>query len=205
MKEIITDKRVSKNLQPAEVAIEKIAEQFKQILYILGLDADDESISDTPKRVAKMYVNEIFSGLRDPFPKITTFPNDENYDQILLERNITLTSTCEHHFVTFEGFAHIAYLPGTRVIGLSKFSRIVQYFSSRPQLQERLTQQIGKCLSEILETEDVAVVIQAKHLCCSTRGAKDPNCSTTTSYMSGIFRNNMEVRSEFFSLLGFKL
>jgi GTP cyclohydrolase I len=169
---------------------EKIAHLFNQIMDVLGLDLTDDSLKDTPKRVAKMYVDEIFSGL-NPLnkPKISLFENKYQYNQMLIEKNITFFSNCEHHFVPFTGQAHIAYVSSGKVIGLSKLNRIVQYYAKRPQVQERLTNQIAEDLKVILNTEDIAVIIDAKHLCVSSRGVKDNTSTTITSYYGGIFEN----------------
>ncbi len=170
---------------------EIIAEHFRAIMETLGLDLDDDSLMGTPYRVAKMYVEEIFHGL-DPNnkPKIALFENKYQYNEMLVEKNITFYSNCEHHFVPIIGKAHIAYISSGKVIGLSKINRIVDYFARRPQVQERLTNQIGNELKDILGTEDVAVVIDAKHLCVSSRGIKDDTSSTTTSFYSGKFKSN---------------
>ena len=149
--------------------IDRIRFHFAEIMTVLGLDLNDESLRDTPNRVAKMYVKEVFSGLDpDNFPSISLFKNNYKYNQMLLERNITFYSYCEHHFVPIIGKAHVAYVPEKYVIGLSKLNRIVQYFSRRPQVQERLTEQIAESLKKHLQTESVAVVIEADHLCVSS-------------------------------------
>ena len=181
---------------------EIIAQHFKGIMQTLGLDLTDDSLKGTPKRVAKMYVEEIFNGL-DPKnkPKIALFDNKYQYNEMLVEKNITFYSNCEHHFVPIIGKAHISYISSGKVIGLSKINRIVQYFAKRPQVQERLTNQIGNELKEILDTEDVAVVIDAKHLCVSSRGIKDDTSSTTTSYYSGAFKT-VSTKKEFLHYLG---
>ncbi|AXT55661.1 GTP cyclohydrolase I FolE [Aquimarina sp. MMG015] len=168
---------------------EKIAYLFKEIMDVMGLDLTDDSLKGTPDRVAKMYIEEIFSGL-DPRnkPKVALFDNKYKYEQMLVEKNITFYSNCEHHFVPIIGKAHIAYISSGKVIGLSKLNRIVQYFAKRPQVQERLTNQIAMELKEILRTEDVAVIIDAKHLCVSSRGVKDDTSATVTSYYGGVFR-----------------
>ena len=160
---------------------EKISYLFKQIMLVMGLDLTDDSLKDTPKRVAKMYIDEIFSGL-NPInkPKISLFENKYQYNQMLVEKNITFYSNCEHHFVPFTGQAHIAYISSGKVIGLSKLNRIVQYYAKRPQVQERLTNQIAIDLKNILNTEDIAVIINAKHLCVSSRGIKDDTSVTVT-------------------------
>jgi GTP cyclohydrolase I len=181
--------------------VEKISSLFKEIMIELGLDLNDESLVETPHRVAKMYVEELFASVNTEPPVVKVFPNDEEYDQMLIEKDITINSVCEHHFVPITGVCHIAYLPEDKIVGLSKLIRVAQYFSKRPQVQERLTQQIGKYLSEVLATKSVAVVVHAKHHCCSMRGAKDPNSSTITSYLGGLFREQPEVRQEFFNLI----
>ena len=163
--------------------IELIAERFQEIMQIIGLDLTDDSLQDTPKRVAKMYVEEIFSGLNpENKPSIALFENKYAYNEMLVEKNITLFSNCEHHFVPIIGKAHIGYISSGKVIGLSKLNRVVQYFSKRPQVQERLTNQIAKELQDILGTEDVAVIIDAEHLCVSSRGVQDVNSATVTSF-----------------------
>jgi GTP cyclohydrolase IA len=168
--------------------IEKIALHFGQIMDILGLDRTDDSLSGTPRRVAKMYVKEIFSGLiPENFPDIKLFDNKYKYQQMLVEKNILFYSNCEHHFVPIIGKAHVAYISSGKVIGLSKINRVVQHFAKRPQVQERLTMQITDALKRVLETEDVAVIIDATHLCVSSRGVKDVNSSTVTSHFSGQF------------------
>ena len=180
---------------------EKIAKHFKEIMLTLGLDLDDDSLKGTPERVAKMYVEEIFSGL-DPSnkPKPALFENKYAYNEMLVEKNITLYSNCEHHFVPIIGKAHIAYISNGKVIGLSKLNRIAQYFAKRPQVQERLTVQIARELQDILDTEDVAVIIDARHLCVSSRGVKDVNSDTVTSFFGGQF-NDEDRKREFFSYL----
>lgn len=185
---------------------EKIEEHYRGIMQTLGLDLNDESLKDTPKRVAKMYVDEIFSGLeKERFPKIMTVPNDMDYNQILLERNIKVHSVCEHHIQPIIGVCHVAYIPkskadGGKVIGLSKLNRIVDYFSRRPQVQERLTEQIFNKLVEVLGTEDVAVIVDAKHFCVIARGIQDQNSSTATSKLGGSFKTP-ETRKELMDLI----
>ena len=169
--------------------IETIRFHFSKIMETLGLDLERESLKDTPNRVAKMYVNEIFSGLNPKnFPAITLFDNELEYEEMLLERDITLYSYCEHHFVPFIGKVHIAYFPNEKIIGLSKLNRIVQFFASKPQVQENLTMEIAKCLQAILNTNDVAVYIKASHLCVASRGIKDTNSLTHTSFYGGTFK-----------------
>jgi GTP cyclohydrolase I len=174
--------------QSDEQKIEAISGHFRQIMNILGLDLSDDSLKGTPGRVAKMYVKEIFSGLNPRNkPNLTLFENKYQYNQMLVEKNITVFSNCEHHFVPIIGKAHIAYVSSGMVIGLSKLNRIVQYYAQRPQVQERLTIQIANELKSVLETEDVAVVIDAAHLCVSSRGIKDTNSTTITAEYSGVF------------------
>jgi GTP cyclohydrolase I len=184
-----------------DLKIELISKKFKDIMDILGLDLTDDSLKDTPKRVAKMYVKEIFSGLNPANkPKIALFENKYKYDEMVLEKNITFYSNCEHHFVPIIGKAHVAYISNGTVIGLSKLNRIVEYFAKRPQVQERLTMQIAAELKKILNTEDVAVIIDAKHLCVSMRGVKDESSATVTATYSGKFKNE-DVKKEFLSYL----
>jgi GTP cyclohydrolase I len=167
---------------------EKIAILFEEIMDVMGLDLTDDSLRGTPKRVAKMYIDEIFSGLNPKNkPKVALFDNKYQYNQMLVEKNITFYSNCEHHFVPIIGKAHVAYISSGKVIGLSKLNRIVQYYAKRPQVQERLTNQIANELKTILETEDVAVIIDAKHLCVSSRGIKDDTSATVTAYYDGQF------------------
>ena len=167
---------------------DKISDLFAQIMDVMGLDLTDDSLRGTPNRVAKMYIDEIFSGLNPANkPKIALFENKYKYNQMLVEKNITFYSNCEHHFVPIIGQAHIAYISSGKVIGLSKLNRIVQYYAKRPQVQERLTNQIAMDLKDILNTEDIAVIIDAKHLCVSSRGVKDDTSATVTSYYSGVF------------------
>ena len=167
---------------------ENIALLFAQIMDILGLDLNDDSLRGTPQRVAKMYIDEIFSGL-DPKnkPKVALFDNKYQYNQMLVEKDITFYSNCEHHFVPIIGKAHVAYISSGKVIGLSKLNRMVQYYAKRPQVQERLTNQIAVELQQLLNTEDVAVIIDAKHLCVSSRGVQDDSSATVTSFYGGKF------------------
>lgn len=178
--------------------IAQIKYHFGEIMDILGLDLTDDSLQGTPERVAKMYVEEIFEGLNPADkPEITLFENKYQYEQMLVEKNITVHSHCEHHFVPILGKAHIAYVSNGYVIGLSKINRIVRYFSKRPQVQERLTEQIAEELKRILKTDDVAVYIDASHMCVSTRGIEDSASTTVTSHYSGIFKTNDQKRNEF--------
>ncbi len=181
--------------------IKAIEYYFAQILEELGLDLTDDSLSGTPYRVAKMYVKELFYGL-DPKnkPKISLFDNKYGYGKMLVEKNISLDSLCEHHFLPINGYAHVAYIPKDKVIGLSKINRVVDYYAHRPQVQERLSLQILNELKETLQTEDVMVMISAKHLCVSQRGIKDKESSTTTLEYSGRF-NEKSYRDEFFNCI----
>lgn len=175
----------------------KIEFHFRHIMETLGLDLTDDSLKGTPKRVAKMYIDEIFSGLNPAnAPKIALFDNKYQYNGMLVEKNISFYSNCEHHFVPIMGKAHVAYISNGKVIGLSKLNRIVQHFAKRPQVQERLTMQIAKELRKILGTDDVAVLIDAKHLCVSSRGIKDESSATVTSYYGGQFLQE-SVKAEF--------
>ncbi len=186
-----------------QLKIELIEEKFFEIMNILGLDMEDDSLKGTPHRVAKMYVKEIFSGLNPANkPKIALFKNKYKYKEMLVEKDITFYSNCEHHFVPIIGKAHVAYISNGSVIGLSKINRIVNYYAKRPQVQERLTIQIANALKEALGTEDLAVVIDAHHLCVSSRGIQDVNSSTITSSYSGKFLNEQN-RSEFLNYTGF--
>lgn len=181
--------------------IQVITNHFKEIMKVLGLDVNDDSLKETPHRIAKMYVSEIFSGLNPKNkPDITLFENKYQYKEMLVEKNITLNSFCEHHFVPIVGKAHVAYISSGKVIGLSKINRLVQYYSKRPQVQERLTIQIAEALKKVLNTKDVAVMIDAKHFCVSSRGIKDEASSTITSNFSGKFLNE-QYKNEFLSYL----
>ena len=184
-----------------DVKIKNIQKHFRKIVDELGLDLKDDSISGTPYRVAKMFVKEIFSGLNPQNkPKISLFDNKYNYNKMLIEKNINLNSTCEHHFLPITGKAHVSYISSGKVIGLSKLNRIVKYYSQRPQVQERLTTQIYNELKDILDTDSVMVVLEAKHLCVSSRGIKDYSSSTITEMYGGDF-NIYNKRDEFYKLL----
>ena len=191
----------SDNSLSKEAKIAKISESFTDIMLTLGLDLNDDSLVDTPQRVAKMFVNEIYWGL-DPesFPKCTAIENKMDYDEMITVKDIKVMSNCEHHFVTIDGFADVAYIPKDKVLGLSKINRIVNYFSRRPQVQERLTNQIFHSLSYILGTDDVAVVIDATHYCVKARGVEDGSSHTVSSKLGGIFKSNPATRAEFLSL-----
>ncbi len=181
--------------------IELIQHHFKEIMHILGLDLSDDSLSGTPYRVAKMYVKEVFSGLNPVNkPAATLFENKYEYNEMLIEKDITLFSYCEHHFVPIVGKVHIAYISNGQVIGLSKINRLVQYFAKRPQVQERLTNQIAEGLKQALQSDDIAVIIDAVHLCVSSRGIKDTNTSTITAHYSGKFQDE-KTKTEFITLI----
>ena len=181
--------------------IEQIEKSFKYIMQVLGLDLNDDSLIETPKRVAKMMVTEIFWGLDyDAFPKCTTVDNKMKYNEMVVERNVNVQSNCEHHFVVIDGLATVAYVPRQRVLGLSKINRIVEYFSKRPQIQERLTEQVFHALCFILETDDVAVMIDAQHYCVKSRGVEDTGSSTVTVRLGGGFKTDPEVRNEFYQI-----
>ena len=185
-----------------DTKIEMIEKHFKGIMEIMGLDLSDDSLKGTPKRVAKMYIKEIFSGLNPANkPDMKLFDNKYQYNQMLVEKDITLYSNCEHHFVPIIGKAHVAYISSGKVIGLSKLNRIVQYYAQRPQVQERLNIQIANELKKVLDTEDVAVVIEATHLCVSSRGIKDTQSSTVTAEYGGKFLD-LNTRNEFLKYVG---
>lgn len=186
-----------------EEKIEKISASFKDIMLTLGMDLNDDSLKNTPKRVAKAYINELFSGL-DPknMPKMSSFENKYRYNQMLVEKDIVVYSTCEHHFLPIVGRAHVGYISNGRVIGLSKMNRIVQYYAKRPQVQERLTMQIVKSMQDTLGTADVACVIEAKHLCVNSRGVNDIDSSTVTAELGGIFGSDPDTRKEFLHYIG---
>lgn len=184
-------------VQDDELKIELIAKHFKEIMHILGLDLEDDSLKGTPQRVAKMYVQEIFSGLNPKNkPEVKLFENKYKYNEMLVEKDIEFHSNCEHHFVPIIGKAHVAYLSNGKVVGLSKINRIVHYFARRPQVQERMTMQIANHLREVLGTDDVAVMLQAEHLCVSMRGIQDHGSSTVTAEYCGRFKED-RYRNEF--------
>ncbi|MBD2714693.1 GTP cyclohydrolase I FolE [Microvirga sp. STR05] len=186
-----------------EEKIAGITDHFREIMQLLGLDLTDDSLAGTPRRVAKMYVQEWFRGLHPEHrPEVRLFDNRYQYGQMLLERDITLFSCCEHHFVPIIGKAHVAYLPGENVVGLSKLNRVVQYYARRPQVQERLTRQIAEELKQSLHTDNVAVLIEADHLCVMSRGVNDTSSSTITAEYSGAFGTDATLRAEFLRLIG---
>jgi GTP cyclohydrolase I len=177
---------------------QRITESFADIAYTLGLDLSDDSLCETPQRIARMYVNEIFSGLDyESFPKITAIENKMAVDEMVRISDISLVSTCEHHFVTIDGSATVAYIPAGKVIGLSKINRLVRFFAQRPQVQERLTRQVLVALQTLLETEDVAVSINATHYCVKSRGVQDVNSTTQTTALGGQFKADARTRAEF--------
>lgn len=182
--------------------IEIIERKFTDILQTLGLDLSDDSLMETPRRVAKMYVQEIFWGLDyETFPKCTAVDNKMKYDEMVIEKNINVQSNCEHHLVIIDGVATVAYIPKTKVLGLSKLNRVVEYFSKRPQIQERLTEQVYYALQYILETDDIAVVVDAQHYCVKSRGVEDVGSSTITSKLGGIFKSDPAARIEFMNIV----
>jgi len=169
-----------------------------EVVSTLGLDLTDDSLAETPHRIAKMYVHEIFSGLDyNNFPKISVIENKMSVDEMVKVSDIDLTSTCEHHFITIDGLAQVAYIPESKIVGLSKINRIVRFFAQRPQVQERLTQQILIAIQTLVETENVAVTIKATHYCVKSRGVMDANSETTTTALGGIFKTNPQTRAEF--------
>ena len=189
----------------AEEKVEKIEADFRNIMETLGLDLTDDSLKGTPKRVAKMFVKEIFGGLLpERKPGMSTFENKYNYNQMLVEKDIVVYSTCEHHFLPIVGRAHVGYISKGKVIGLSKMNRIVEYYAKRPQVQERLTMQIVKAMQDALGTDDVACIIDAKHLCVNSRGIKDIESSTVTAEYGGAFKDNEQLRKEFIAYIGMK-
>lgn len=178
--------------------IEIITKHMTEIMKTLGLDLENDSLKETPRRIAKMYVNEVFSGLNpDHFPKMTVIENEMQYDQMVVVQDIQVMSVCEHHFQTIDGYATVAYIPNRKVIGLSKINRVVKFFCRRPQVQERLTKQIADCLQYVLETEHVAVHVSAKHYCVVARGVEDCNSSTSTADLRGHFKSKADTREEF--------
>jgi len=181
--------------------IDILEDAFTTIWKTVGMDLNDDSLQETPNRMAKMYINEIYFGLKEEnFPKCTTVNNKMQYNEMVVERNVSVQSNCEHHGVVIDGLATVAYVPKDRVLGLSKINRIVEYFSKRPQIQERLTEQIFHTLQYILDTEDVAVMIDAQHYCVKSRGVEDTGSSTVTSRLGGGFKSDPAVRNEFYQI-----
>jgi GTP cyclohydrolase I len=184
-----------------ELIRQELEASFQHIMQLMGLDMTDDSLEDTPKRLSKMWLFEVFAGLDwANFPKITLVQNKMMCDEMVIERGIRVHSTCEHHLLPIMGKAHVAYIPDKKVPGLSKLNRVVEFFSRRPQIQERLTAQIHATLCHVLETENVAIIIEAEHLCVKTRGVEDPCSDTVTSKLSGVFKSDPKVRSEFIAL-----
>ena len=187
-----------------EQKIAAIVPHFKAIMEILGMDLRDDSLRGTPLRVAKMYVKELFQGLNPAnMPSMTLFENKFQYNEMLVEKNINFYTNCEHHFVPFFGKAHVAYISSGKVIGLSKLNRLVEYYSKRPQVQERLTMQVGKALQTFLQTQDVAIMMDAKHLCVSSRGVKDDSSNTITTFFGGKFQEEKR-KMEFLKYIDIK-
>lgn len=202
VKDILLEKGLETPLTPVPLNNEEKYERIKglltEVVATLGLDLNDDSLSETPHRIAKMYVNEIFSGLDYAnFPKISVIENKMSVDEMVKVSDISLTSTCEHHFITIDGSATVAYIPQKKIIGLSKINRIVRFFAQRPQVQERLTQQVLVALQTLLETDDVAVSISATHYCVKSRGIMDVNSATSTTALGGVFKSNIHTRAEF--------
>jgi GTP cyclohydrolase I len=182
--------------------IDILEQAFFTIWKTVGMDLNDDSLRDTPNRMAKMYINEIYFGLKEEnFPKCTTVDNKMHYDEMVVERNVNVQSNCEHHGVVIDGLATVAYIPNGKVLGLSKINRVVEYFSKRPQIQERLTEQIYHALQYILETDNIAVVIDAQHYCVKSRGIQDTGSSTVTSKLGGVFKTDNSVRLEFMNIV----
>lgn len=182
----------------AQQKYERIKSLMEEVVSTLGLDLSDDSLAETPHRISKMYVHEIFSGLDySQFPKMSLIDNKMGANEMVKVSDIDLTSTCEHHFVTIDGVANVAYIPGAKIIGLSKINRIVRFFSQRPQVQERLTRQVLVALQSLLDTDDVAVAIKATHYCVKSRGVTDTNSRTSTTALGGCFMNNIHTRAEF--------
>ncbi len=182
----------------AEEKYQKIKASMTDVVQTLGLDLTDDSLAETPHRIAKMYVYEVFSGLDyENFPSMSLIDNKMKVDEMVKVSDIDLTSTCEHHFITIDGSARVAYIPSEKIIGLSKINRLVRFFAQRPQVQERLTQQILVALQTLLETENVAVSIEATHYCVKSRGVMDVNSKTSTTALGGVFKSNIHTRAEF--------
>jgi GTP cyclohydrolase I len=196
---------LDKLLVEDKIKIAKIEKNFRTIMETLGMDLNDDSLIDTPTRVAKMYVNEIFRGLNyAQFPKCTVVDNKMNYDEMVVEKNITAISSCEHHFVTIDQKVHIAYIPDNKVLGLSKLNRIAKFFAQRPQIQERYAEQLFYALECILETSNIAIVVSGKHYCVAQRGVEDTSSYTITSKLGGNFKADSLLRKEFMDLVNSK-
>ena len=202
VREALLEKGLETPMIPSEMNPDQKYNRIKglltEVVSTLGLDLTDDSLAETPHRIAKMYVHEIFSGLDyDNFPKISVIDNKMSVDEMVKVSNIDLTSTCEHHFITIDGLAEVAYIPENKILGLSKINRIVRFFAQRPQVQERLTQQILVAIQTLVETENVAVTIKATQYCVKSRGVMDANSETSTTALGGIFKTNPQTRAEF--------
>ncbi|WP_146491267.1 GTP cyclohydrolase I FolE [Vibrio sp. T20] len=202
VREALLEKGLETPMTPSEMnpnqKYNRIKGLLTEVVSTLGLDLTDDSLAETPDRIAKMYVHEIFSGLDyNNFPKISVIDNKMSVDEMVKVSNIDLTSTCEHHFITIDGLAEVAYIPENKILGLSKINRIVRFFAQRPQVQERLTQQILVAIQTLVETENVAVTIKATHYCVKSRGVMDANSETSTTALGGIFKTNPQTRAEF--------
>lgn len=202
VRSVLIEKGLETPMQESPLTQEQKYERIKglmtEVIDTLGLDLNDDSLQETPHRIAKMYVHEIFSGLDyEQFPDLSVIDNKMNVDEMVKVNDIDLTSTCEHHFVTIDGLATVAYIPKNKIIGLSKINRLVRFFAQRPQVQERLTQQVLAALQALLETDDVAITINATHYCVKARGVMDTSSSTTTTALGGAFKNNSRTRAEF--------
>jgi len=207
VREYLTKVGVETPINESALAVENkkkidiLEDAFTTIWKTVGVDLNDDSLRETPNRMAKMYINEIYFGLKDEnFPKCTTVDNKMQYNEMVVERNVNVQSNCEHHGVVIDGLATVAYVPKQKVLGLSKINRIVEYFSKRPQIQERLTEQIFHTLQFILDTEDVAVMIDARHYCVASRGVEDTGSSTVTTRLGGGFKTDMAARNEFYQI-----
>lgn len=199
---VVAPKIINFDKDKSSQQVEEITRHLEKVMDVLGLDRTDDSLKETPLRIAKMFVKETYWGLNpENFPKCTTVENKMGYDEMVLEKNIKIMSECEHHFRPIHGVAHIAYIPKNKVLGLSKLNRIADYFARRPQIQERLTEQIYHALAYVLETPDVAVVIDAEHFCVKQRGIEDLNSSTVTSKLGGVFKSDPHTRAEFMALI----
>ncbi|CDT80508.1 GTP cyclohydrolase I [Vibrio coralliirubri] len=202
VREALLEKGLETPMTPSEMnpnqKYNRIKGLLTEVVSTLGLDLTDDSLAETPHRIAKMYVHEIFSGLDyNNFPKISVIDNKMSVDEMVKVSDINLTSTCEHHFITIDGLAQVAYIPESKILGLSKINRIVRFFAQRPQVQERLTQQILVAIQTLVETENVAVTIKATHYCVKSRGVMDANSETSTTALGGIFKTNPQTRAEF--------
>ncbi|CAH0536623.1 GTP cyclohydrolase I FolE [Vibrio marisflavi] len=202
VREVLLSKGLETPMNSSEMSSDQKYNRIKglltEVVSTLGLDLTDDSLAETPHRIAKMYVHEIFAGLDyNNFPKISVIENKMSVDEMVKVSDIDLTSTCEHHFITIDGLAQVAYIPKSKILGLSKINRIVRFFAQRPQVQERLTQQILIAIQTLVETDNVAVTIKATHYCVKSRGVMDANSATSTTALGGIFKTNPQTRAEF--------